>query len=384
LQDLADDQTTEQQIRDALHAGTAQWRARFELYNADGILQGDLETVTKASVENNIDRAIKRTLSLEWAVTPATPTIVPFQTRIKPYLGIWVAGRWREWPQGLFLATVPDRDVTDDNIYSCSAMLHETGGYLLASSRPVDGVSFGAGTAADQAIRTILDSIGLTYGPFPADPNGLAAVTFSADDNWYEVINSLCATNGWYSLWFDGDGVAQITPIPNDYTLEPAAWTYSTDDRSIVVDDVGYAPNIDRLANRVLVRASNADVDDPLFAVVTLEDVSPAHPYSHTTLGFFIDKDPVDDNNASTVAQLQTQGENLMVSAGQTYQRVEVPTRANPTHETFEIIEFQYVDDAGGDFDTAAKYHERGWTLDLVDGGEPGGAMNHALSRIVE
>ena len=373
-------------IETALKARDVAFAVRVEVLDGAGIAVGELPGVTACTVEHNIDRTIKRTLDLAYAASSTydassfdVSTLDPFVHRLKPYLGIQVLGQLQEYALGVFLFSVPTRKLDTAEWLEYQVSLHERGGWVLSSGHPVDGHEIPTGTSCKTALENVLDhaDISLSYGTFPTSGGNLGALTYAADTSWYEICNDICATAGWYSLWFDGSGVAQVTEIPADFTAEIPLWSYVSDSTDIMGDSLEYSPNLDRMSNRVLVRASNTEVEGELYAVVTLDDVAAGHPYAYSTIGHYVDHDPVDDDGATTQAQLQTQGENIMTLAAQVYQRVEVPTRVNPLHTAFDVVEFQFTADT--DFSTLTKFHERGWAIDCISG-----EMKHTLSRVYE
>ncbi len=385
---------TDAEIAAAITAPGTTHSARVEVLDGAGIVIGELDDVRTCVVDQNIDRTIKRTCDIGFvssasfsSLDPATD-FIPFVTRFKPYTKLTWGNLSAEWAIGDFLWTQPNRVLTDAEFRHYSATLLERGPFILTSRRANSLAPIAAGTLPHIAIENVLQASQIPAdlyadrGTFPSGGPPLSEMNYTGDSTFAEIINAICATSGWRSMFFAGDGTAQIKAFPSNFAAEVALWTYATDNKSILVDKMEYAPNIDRMANRVQVRATtnNPDLDGnqlELYEEVTLEDVAPGHPYSHETLGYYVDLDPVDDNEAAGTEQLKVRGENIMVAAAQTYQRIEVPTRGNPLHTAFDIVDFQYTGD--DDFGAVTKFHERGWTLDLMTF-----EMSHTLSRVYE
>tara|TARA_Y100000310_G_scaffold339754_1_gene433448 strand:+ start:8849 stop:10099 length:1251 start_codon:yes stop_codon:yes gene_type:complete len=375
--DLGDEASTHDEVVQALTSPNTTWDADFLIYSERGSAVGTLENVTTANVNLNTDQAIKRTLDLTWTEDHDfddfhTGNLEPFRNYIQPRVHVNVdATRTRTWALGMFLYTEPSRVLTDGIRHEHGATFMEAGTFWLQSLRPYYGWGGARGMTVAAAIQFVLSRrIGNLFGD-PIMPDGdeggeIAEVTWTSDDTFLGVVNQLCATAGWYSIFYNGDGVAVVKPQPDDFTKVYPVWFYTASDESLVITNPAYLPSLDNISNRVQVRASNASTEKPMSVIVELDDVVPGHPWARSVIGHCLDAAPVDDSNATKEKQLLKRARNIMNEQAQRYERMELETRAMPFHSGYDVVGFSFTGDEEGAFTDMAKWQERGWTLDLM------------------
>jgi hypothetical protein len=231
MQSLAKSGYSAAAVKLALHAawGTQQVMFRYALLDNANVYKRDLTNVDSASVSHDALGDVKRKAKFS---LKDDGTINFLSDRIKPYVQVWVPanGGWAEFPQGVFLLSTPEQGtdptgsvVTRDvEAYDqCQVLLDDKvdGKYLLV-----------AGTVITDALVTILLSAGITqYNVAPSTK------TLPVDREWdtgtskLNVVNDLTAMLNYYSIWFDGEGLAIASPYvlpsqaPSEYTYDDSA-----------------------------------------------------------------------------------------------------------------------------------------------------------------
>lgn len=205
--------------------------------------------------------------------------------RVQP----WIRVNDDEWPLGVFIPDVPDRDLSNlgENVQV----------NLLDKLTILDGDSFGqtygapAGTTVTTAVRDIIESTGESPGAITDDTAQLlTAIEWEPSDSKLKVVNDMLDAATFFSLWTDGNGQFQVTPWQRP-ARRPVAAEYVDGERGVRFDparaygptfrvshDVGKIPN-------VYIAISQADGDDEALRAEIVNE-NPNDPYSVPNRGY--------------------------------------------------------------------------------------------------
>lgn len=367
-------------VEAVLRSDHHQFGSRFDVYDSAGSLIGELvEEVTKASIEWNGDRDMKGTLSLTMFANDLLGFEI-YQRLIKPvFLLLMPDGGLAEFPLGAYVwHAAPDRDlgggippIWRTQLADLNMWLDDggpgPGGYSISSGTPVTDAIGQVHTLAGTTVfgSAITASAAVTDGPLTWDLTDRDGKL----NTWRTILGQLHEQIGYYSPWFDGDGIPRATPVP-DLSTAAASVTYRASSDSITLEPVTTGHDLNRRANRVFARAQSA-TGAYSFAVADADVLYPTHPWRHAAINRYIDA--LIDSSAG--ADLQAAANAELAQRLTSYQTVAVRSLAWPVHEMFDIVAVQWDDD--DDLDEAQRYHERRWTLDLITG-----EMAHDLRRI--
>lgn len=342
---------------------------RFELLDRTNSYLGvlDIDRSSIPTIENNINRSPKRQMN-GFKLPPSTTRDVNTLTeRVRP-VWIWQTGDTQN--MGVFVFA----DASRHRQFFGSAQFVTPGDDVLSTTTMTDqlvdldyatgGVTmYRPGTRIADALREQLEVAGVVDF-FVEESN--AKITGSAWMVWHpnvtrlKIINDLCQAGGYYSLYYDNEGVARCELVPDLEAANPdfeyASGGMIKRDSIVESDDLLDAPN------RYLV--INSSLTDG--AVWGYWDIPASAPNSFENTG------------RRRVKQIDMQGPETMEDAaaaakayGQadfsTYRWVNFNTAPNPRHDTYDIIGWR-----------AEKYREQTWRLPLVEGAD----MSHELRRV--
>jgi hypothetical protein len=343
---------------------------RFELLDKTNSFLGtlDIDSSSPPSVENNINRTIKRQLNNLKLPPKTTAEVNTLTERVRP---VMVFQDGSSFSLGIFLFADASRSV---KLYASgqemSAAEFPHGNYtdatlvdqLMPLDQGTDGVTFyKPGTKVMDALNEQLEVSGvLEYTVDASDAKLADWMVWEAGGRRLEIINDLCALGSYYSLYFDNDGVGRIITVPNLETTDPD-FVYDVN-TTVYVDTIVESDDLLDAPNRYVV--INSSFQD--FPVWGVWDIPSNAPNSIQNRGFAVTR--VDDVQG---VESQQQAEAMAKSIGQadysTYRWANFSAAPNPLHDTFNIVEWR------GD-----KYREQGWSLELQEGAP----MKHELRRV--
>lgn len=207
---------------------------RLDLLDADDVFIEDISesfVLDGSSVEHGVYRTVHRTATLvigrelEWG-----------SQRLRPWLLLSADGEtWWRWPLGVFLPTVPERAVNDENEPVWTVACMDKLDVLNTPIGAAYSVSGGANIVA--AVRALITAAGETKTNLDSSSKTAgSARVFSFGDGWTELttVNDLLGKIGYRALWVDRDGWyrAETYRSPSDL---PVVWDYSTDSPTTTV-----------------------------------------------------------------------------------------------------------------------------------------------------
>lgn len=368
-------------VEAVLRGQHAAYSCRFDILDTTLTRIGGLDGVTSATVDWNVDRAGKGLLKLELDATADLDSVT--ERLIKPWFRVLMPdGGFAEYPCGVYVwfpgqpartlgAGPPDEwavDLTDLLLWL------DDGGPGLT------GFTLDAGTVITTGIAQALARAGLTdtSGIVPSSAALAGPLAWGITDQqgqpvtWRTILTQLHTSLGYYSPWFDLDGVYQAGPQPDLRTATTAA-TYGTasDGVTIVPAKTGSQPQ--RRANRVFAKGATA-TGTIAYGTADADELYPTHPWRQGALRRYIDI--VIDSSASDPATLDAAAAAELGTRLSTYQTLAFDAHAWPVHEAFDVLGFRW--DADAEFDIEQALHERAWTLDLFTG-----KHHHECRRIV-
>src|SRR6476619_3961670 len=141
-------------VETALRASTGVIGCRFDVLDNNLSIVGTLDDlVTAASVEMNVDRTIKGSLTLR--MLPATSLVdMLFQRRIRPVLQIGMpGGLTAEYTMGVYVWNTPSRSRPDGGAEVWDIVLGDQMHVLDAGGPGINGWTVASGTAISSAIQ---------------------------------------------------------------------------------------------------------------------------------------------------------------------------------------------------------------------------------------
>lgn len=318
------------------------------------------------TLTNNINRNVKRTLS-NLALPPSvTKDVNTLTERVKPWMVMQDGTRW---PLGVFLFADASRELA-----------------LQAASTGFAAAELGAwttATCADQLLTVDQGSRGINfYGPgkpifdalvqqltaagivdFHIDPTAAVVadwVVWKPNTNRLKVINDLLAMAGFYSLYFDNQGVAQCRSVPPLDAVDPA---FVYDVGTNVFAD-GIVESDDQLgAYNCYIAVNSGFTEAPIWGEWR---VPASADNSFENRGFFVVKE-IDVQGIETNAQAAAAAKAYGQADYASYRWAQFNTAIDPRRDTFDVCAWL------GD-----KYRAQSFEFQLAEGAD----MKHQLRRI--
>lgn len=332
---------------------------RFDLLDRDRNRIGTLAALedSTVSIEHNVDRSVKRTMSGLKLSPRETLAVDPLSDRVQPVMTL---ADDTEWPLGVFVFTdyAGKRDSTG---LTADASLQD-GGALLEQGIPRT-ISLAPGSSVRAAVIAYLEEAGiLAYEVDPFDNVvGRSPKVWKPLTPWRQVLQDLLGPSGLASASFNNAGVCRIQEAPpaddaaevdTDYRVGPEGRIH---DGSVVeADNTLDAPN----------RYVALDPTASAAPIVGVYDIPDTAPHSVANRGYAI------------TTQVEVQGldtvEEAVAAARAAYLRsrhmasVSFTTPPDPRHDLWNVIGYAGV-----------PWRERRWTMSC----KPGGAMAHEARR---
>lgn len=341
---------------------------RFDLLGPDNSYLGALDVLSEspASVTNNINRDVKRSmdgLTLPPSVTAQVNTLTE---RVKP----WAVMEDRtEHPMGVFLFAEASRRLAlyGSVQYAVLGDGYETDGTMLDQGVTLNqasrGINFyGPGQSVQAAIVQQLEAGGvIEYEVEPSSATISEWISWKPDEKRLRVINDLCRMGGYYSLYFDNTGRARARQVPTLDATDPS-FTYDVggtvfQDTIVETDDLLNAPNVYLVTNSGFTEA-------PAWGEWR---VPSSAPNSIANRGFAVVSSH-DVQGVESRAAARKAAKAIGQADYSTYRWVTLTAAVDPRHDTFDVIGWK------GD-----KYRAQQWshTLDAEDQ-----AMRHEWRRV--
>lgn len=287
--------------------------------------------------------------------------------RIKTYMVVNTPLGKVEYPLGVFLIASPDRETNGMSItrnlecYDYAQILKEdkfTNRYMIAK-----------GQLYTNAINTLLESALLFNHDIFVSPLTIPTdIEFEIGTSKLDAINQLLKAINYTPLWFDENGVAKSSVYVSP-SMRISEYTYSTDNESIVFQEVKESLDTFNIPNKIV-----RYTDNPEGAFLRAEWVNNNPSSKLSTVSRrrnIVDIESVSDiANQSTLDQyVQRIAEEQML-----YQEINFDTAIMPHHTYNNCLKI-----VNKDLGINSTYIETEWNINL----EVGGRMNHICRKLV-
>ena len=349
--------------------GKRQIDFRFELLDKNGTIKKTLTNVTGGGIKHDAEAEIKRSGQL---TIREDGSIIYLSDRIKVWFRLRMPdGVWIEWPKGVFLLTTPVQGIDSSSVITRAIDVYDST-IVLKDDKVASRYYVAAGAKYTDAIVELLTG---TAGIWSWNVTTSLAVLPVAKE-WdpgtekYVIISDLMKAINYNSIWFDGSGVAQVTPYvdPNDRTAD---FDYSTDGNSVTLPDAKQTLDLFGQPNSWVFYVSNPD---RAALRVTRTNTSALSPTSTVSRGRTITAMvPIDDAvDAFVLGQIADQ---KLVEASMVYEEISFNSALMPHHTNLDIYTFAYTG-----LLTSGKYAEYSWEMPLA----PGAVMTHVARKAVD
>lgn len=334
---------------------------RFALLDRDLNEIGDLKVADgpAPTIENNSNRAIKRTLSGLVLDPSQVGEIDPLTHRVRVSMILGEVA----YPLGVFLFSGFDRTVKSFGTVPAPTM-HDQG-VILDQGMPRSW-SNSPGTLVTDSLERLLADLPLPAGwEIEASSTRVstsAAMSWPAGTTRSKILNETAAVAGFYSGFFDNSGVLRYQSPPSLGVDDPATHDYRTDinpsrilsDSIVLSDDLLDAPN------RYIV-VDSAGTETP---VVGVFDVPDEAPQSAANRGYVVAR-VYDAQGVGSTAQANAMAKRYFLS-GRSFEWLTFEGANDPRHDTFDTVNV-----------LGQVYREASWSMRLSSGG----SMTHQLRR---
>lgn len=331
---------------------------QFELLDRQNSHLGflDIDSASPPSISDNINRNPKRQLNGLRLPPSVTADINTLSERVKPWM---VLSDGTRWPLGVFVFADASRELVTSSSPALSPVgdAYWTNGTMLDQLVNLDQATrgftfFGPGTRINDAIEHQLEAGGvLEYELDPSDASIGDWLVWKPTQTRLKIINDLLGMGGYYSLFYDNNGVAQGRQVPSMDSVDPL-FTYAAGenvlDGSVVEsDDLLDAPNVYLVVNSGFTEA----------AIWGEWKVPAAAPHSYENTGRWrvktIDQQGV-ESNAAARAAAKAYGQ----ADYSAYRWVDLSTSIDPRLDTFDVVAWK---------DEKYRQQQRGFPL-VADG----------------
>lgn len=298
----------------------------------------DIDADQAVTVDNNMNRSVKRQLSGLRIPAHELANVDVFRDRLRP---VWqvvepASGAVLEYPLGVFVFASLARRRARYHALTGTEGSADLGDLLIAFDQALDrSVTYPAGTLVETAIADQAGQAGVLVTDIQSTGKALSApVSWVAGrDTRLKVINDLAALAGFYSPWFDNEGVFVARAVP-DLGAAPADFDYDDPPR---IYDGTIEETDDALAapNRYLVIDTGATSG----SVSGFYDVPDSAPHSIANRGFAVTRVIEVQGLASPEAARDT----ARAAAAQDtlgYAWTDVQTIPEPRMDTYNVVQF--------------------------------------------
>jgi hypothetical protein len=339
---------------------------RFDLVSPGLAKIGELAPSEESTVtiENNINRAVKRSLT-GLHLSPADAAQVdPFRDRVRP---MWLihnpeSGQTDEYPMGVFGYANLSRLRLRYHLDSGTEATGNMGDMLMAFDQALDrSLTWQAGTLIADILARLAADAGVYVTSIEATDKRLGSpIAYVAGrDTRLKVLNEVAGLAGFASPWFDNAGVLVARTIPEvggappdfDYDSPPRIYEGTT----VISDDTLDAPNF-------YVVVDTAAVDAPITGSYA---VPASAPHSISNRGYPVVR-LIEVQGLQSTAAARDLARASALQDRSAFQWAEVQSVVNPLHDTFNVVQFD-----------RELWREQAWRVACA----PGGPQMHSWRR---
>jgi len=367
LQSLSRNGYTVDQVKKALHASNRHLAFRYDLLDSHNKFKRRLDNVLATSVSNNALADIKRTARF---MLRDDSSIDFLSDRIKPWVRLKMPdGRYAEFPQGVFILSTPPRKVNAAGVVTRVVEAYDLL-QVLTDDKVADRYTVAAFTNYIAAVKTVLDSVGLTdQNLTPIDKALPTARDWAPGTTKLQIINDLLGAINYRSLIMDENGFAVAQPYVSP-AVRASEYTYADDDQSVIFPEVEQGLDLFAIPNKWVLVCSESD-REPLVSTYTNDN-----PDSLTST-VSRDRTIVDyreGEEAADQASLDAKVLRSAFEASQVYEQVSLDTAIMPMHSDSDCFTLTF-----SVLGISAKYSETEWSFEL----KAGAKMKHWIRRVI-
>lgn len=352
--------STDDELLDLSGIGQRSSDILFEVLDSQLVKIGEVkpDLDTPASVQNNTNRTLKRTLSNVRLNPSEQADLDPFGHRLRP---VWVLENGSRFDCGVFVLGSIDRVRHD---YGLDADVTAVDQCVILDQPLETTVACSTGASVHDAIVAQLEAANVPSYDVDSTITSVIAnpIAWPAGNaTRMSVVNDLAAFGGAYSVYFDRSGVARVVRVPDLSTVTPTL-IYEAGGR-IIVDSMVESDSLLDAPNRYIV----IDSSNPDQAIVGYFDVPSSAPYSELGRGFVVVAPVINEQGLPDITAAQGRAAAAYAQDAGTYQWVQFSSSPDPRHDTYDAV--QYLGNI---------YREQAWELELRDGSD----MKHDLRRV--
>lgn len=203
----------------------------------------------------------------------------------------------------------------------------------LTDSLAIQGV-----TITDTVVQRLV-AAGVRYSATPSTRTLTAALNWEIGTSEMKVLNDLLAAAGYWSTAADFSGAVVVEPWVDPRQRHPA-WTFADGSVSIVGSVVHHRDDFD-VPNRLTAVQRVQEGQTPLTATVTLDAISPGSPYTYATRGYWVDGEPLLDQDAADLATLTSSVSRELLSRAAPGETLEVTHAWLPEVTLGSVVSFR-------------------------------------------
>jgi hypothetical protein len=290
------------------------------------------------TITNNINRAVKRSMSNLVLPPSVTADVNTLTERVQPWMRFQDG---TEYPCGVFLFG----DAVRQLVLSGSVQLSMLGEAWKTTATMLDqlvtinqgsrGINFyGPGASIYDAFVQQLDAAGIFERHIDVTDAVFSDwVVWKPNTNRLKVVNDLAAMVGFYSLYFDNSGVAQLRKVPAMEAVEPD-FIYEAG-LNVFADTITESDDLLGAYNSYVV--VNSGFNGPPIWGEWL--VPPSADHSYDNRGFYVVKE-IDQQGITSNAQARIAAKAAGQADFAAYRWANFAAAINPLHDTFNVVQW--------------------------------------------
>ena len=287
-------------------------------------------------------------------------------SRLRPYMGIKLNGKYIWYPLGIFLLESPSRYAK--GAYITRSIEAYDLSVILRDDCFTDNYTVPKGTSYTNAIIQIMADAGvINYYITPSTLVTPSAIEFEIGTSRLTAINQLAKAINYNELYVDATGCFRVESyIP--YEERKADGSYSTDANSVIIANNSESIDLFNVPNVVVRYRENAEAEYIRAEVV---NDNPSSQLSTVRRGrHIVDVAPVYDIADQATLTAYTR---RLVAESKLYKTLDIQTALMPHHGVNDCF---YIRDK--QLGVSGKYIETAWSMDL----KVGGIMHHTLRKV--
>lgn len=175
--------------------------------------------------------------------------------------------------------------------------------YRLAKRLKLPGeLAVTSGGVITDTVVQRLAATGARYSVTPSARTLSAALNWALGTSEMKVLNDMLAAAGYWSVASDLNGSVVVAPWV-DPRQRAASYMFADGEASIAGSVTRVKDDFD-VPNRMTGVQRVQEGQTPLTATVTLDTVSPSSPYTYAARGYWVDADPLLDQDAADITTL--------------------------------------------------------------------------------